>query len=166
MLSTKVLSNRNPQLQTLPQVVKLGRFNKTPEKDFDKLYNNLIDAMLGLAKYQVELSKSENKLHEVRNALYHDLEERDLATMSDDEQIKYLQNMKGELTKRRITESDNQKNFAFSDCFNQMYNSLCSYVGVREEREDLGRTRYKKAYYTEDMSAKKNRVKKLHSLKR
>ena len=86
--------------------------------------------------------------------------------MSDDEQIEYLQNMKGELTKRRITESDNQKNFAFSDCFNQMYNSLCSYVGMREERENLGSGRYKKTYYTEDMSTKKNRVKKLHTLKR
>lgn len=142
------------------------QFIKTPEKDFDKLYNNLIDAMLDLAKYQVELTKSENKLHEVRNTLYHDLEERDLSAMSDDEQIKYLREMKGELTKRRVTESDNQKNFAFSDCFNQVYNSLCNYVGIREEREDLGRSRYKKTYYTEDMSTKKNRVKKLHSLKR
>lgn len=142
------------------------QFTKTPSKDFDKLYNNLIDAMIDLAKYQVELSKAESKLHEVRNNLYHDLEERDLSEMSDDEKIRYLQDMKGELTKRRITESDNQKNYAFSNCFNNMYKSICDYTGVRESRETVGSSRYKNTYYTEEMSIKKNRVKKLHNLKR
>lgn len=141
------------------------QFTKTPEKDFEKLYNNLIDSVISLAKYQVELCKAENKLHEVRNSLYHDLEQMDLSKMTDDEQIEYLIKMKSELTKRRINEEENQKNFAFFDCFNNIYNSLCSYVGTKNKKEYRGVGRYKTKYYTEDISTKKNRVKKLHNLK-
>lgn len=141
------------------------QFIKTPEKDFKKLYNNLVDDVIALAKYQVELSKSESKLQEVRNSLYHDLEETDLSKLTEEEQLTYLMKMKSELTKRRINEEENKRNFAFFDCFIKIYESLCSYNGIREEKEDLGSSRYKKVYYTEDMGTKKNRVKKLHSLK-
>lgn len=141
------------------------QFVKTPEKDFEKLYNDLIDSVIALAKYQVELCKTETKLQEVRNFLYHDLEQMDLSKMTDDEQIEYLIKMKSELTKRRINEKENQKNFAFFDCFNNIYDSLCSYVGTKNQKEDYGAKRYSNRYYTEDISTKKKRVKKLHNLK-
>lgn len=143
------------------------QFTKTPEKDFEKLYNSLIDSMIALGKYQVELSKAEDKLHEVRNNLYHDLEEKDLSKMTDEEQISYLMKMKSELTKRRINESENQKNYAFFDCFSVMYEEICKYDnGIREKKEGAGVGRYKHTYYSEEMSKKKNRIKKLHNLKR
>lgn len=142
------------------------QFTKTPEKDFEKLYNNLIDSMLALGKYQVELSKTEDKLHEVRNDLYHDLEETDLSKLTEEEQIDYLMKMKSQLTKRRINEIENQKNYAFFDCFTTIYDALCQYNGIREQKEGVGIGRYKKTYYTEEMGTKKNRIKKLHNLKR
>lgn len=142
------------------------QFVKTPEKDFERLYNNMVDSVIALGKYQIELSKAEEKLHKERNILYHNLEETDLSKLSDEEQIKYLTNMKSSLTKRRINESENQKNYAFSECFNKIYESLCEYDGYKRDKEDQGTHRYKKNYYTEDMSKKKNRVKKLHTIKR
>lgn len=143
------------------------QFTKTPEKDFEKLYNNLIDSMIELGKYQVELSKAEDKLQEVRNELYHDLEEKDLSKMTEEEQISYLMKMKSQLTKRRINETENQKNYAFFDCFTTIYETICSYNhDTKDKKENANTGRYKHKYYTEEMSKKKNRIKKLHNLKR
>lgn len=142
------------------------QFIKTPDKDFSRLYNNLIDCVIELGKYQIELSESEDRLHEVRNTLYHELELMDLSLLSDDEQLEYLTKMKSELTKRRVNEEENKKNFAFFNCFDIIYESLCSYNGTRHERENLGASRYSKTYYKEKIDTKKNRIKKLQNLKR
>lgn len=142
------------------------QFIKTPEKDFTKLYNNFVDSLIELGRYQVEMCKNEDKLHELRNKLYHQLEEMDLSEMTDDEQLEYLLNTKNSLTKRRINENENRLNFGFSECFNSIYESLCAYENMKKKREEQGTTRYNKAYYTEDMAKKKRRIKKLHELKR
>lgn len=142
------------------------QFIKTPEKDFTKLYNNFVDSLIELGRYQVEMCKNEDKLHELRNKLYHQLEQMDLSEMTDDEQLEYLLNTKNSLTKRRINENENRLNFGFSECFNSIYESLCAYGNTKAKKEEQGIGRYKKDYYTEDMAKKKRRIKKLHELKR
>ena len=69
--------------------------------------------------------------------------------------------MKSELNKRRIIESQNQKQYAFFDTFTKIYNLVIEYEEKKEKMQHHGCERFGKAYYKEDASVKKERAKRL-----
>ena len=131
------------------------------DQSFDKLYNQLLSILAEMSKLQLNMSKKEKKFTALRNEMYHELECKDLSELSTEEQAEYLMKMKSELNKRRIIESQNQKQYAFFDTFTKIYNLVIEYEEKKEKMEHHGCERFGKAYYKEDASAKKERAKKL-----
>ena len=131
------------------------------EQSFDKLYKQLLSILVEMSKLQLNMSKKEKKFTALRNEMYHELECKDLSELSTEEQAEYLMKMKSELNKRRIIESQNQKQYAFFDTFTKIYDLVMEYEEKREKMEHHGCERFGKAYYKEDASAKKERAKKL-----
>ena len=131
------------------------------EQSFDKLYNQLLSILAEMSKLQLNMSKKEKRFTALRNEMYHELECKDLSELNTEEQAEYLMKMKSELNKRRIIESQNQKQYAFFDTFTKIYNLVIEYEEKREKMEHHGCERFGKAYYKEDVSAKKERAKRL-----
>ena len=131
------------------------------EQSFDKLYKQLLTTLAEMSELQLNMSKKEKKFTALRNEMYHELECKDLSELSTEEQAEYLMKMKSELNKRRIIESQNQKQYAFFDTFTKIYDLVIEYEEKREKMEHHGCERYGKTYYKEDASAKKERSKKL-----
>ena len=131
------------------------------EQSFDQLYKQLLSTLAEMSKLQLNMSKKEKKFTALRNELYHKLECEDLSKLNTEEQAEYLMKMKSELNKRRIIETQNQKQYAFFDTFTKIYDLVMEYEEKREKMEHHGCERYGKAYYREDVSAKKERAKRL-----
>ena len=131
------------------------------EQSFDKLYNQLLSILAEMSKLQLNMSKKEKRFTALRNEMYHELECKDLSELDTEEQAEYLMKMKSELNKRRIIESQNQKQYAFFDTFTKIYDLVMEYEEKREKMEHHGCERFGKAYYKEDASAKKERSKRL-----
>ena len=131
------------------------------EQSFDQLYKQLLFTLAEMSKLQLNMSKKEKKFTALRNELYHKLECEDLSGLTIEEQSEYLMKMKSELNKRRIIETQNQKQYAFFDTFTKIYDLVMEYEEKREKMEHHGCERYGKTYYREDASAKKERSKKL-----
>ena len=131
------------------------------EQSFDQLYKQLLSTLAEMSKLQLNMSKREKKFTALRNEMYHKLECEDLSKLNTEEQAEYLMKMKSELNKRRIIETQNQKQYAFFDTFTKIYDLVMEYEEKREKMEHHGCERYGKAYYREDVSAKKERAKRL-----
>ena len=131
------------------------------EQSFDQLYKQLLSTLAEMSKLQLNMSKREKKFTARRNEMYHKLECEDLSKLTIEEQSEYLMKMKSELNKRRIIETQNQKQYAFFDTFTKIYDLVMEYEEKREKMENHGCERYGKAYYREDVSAKKERAKRL-----
>ena len=131
------------------------------EQSFDQLYKQLLSTLVEMSKLQLNMSKKEKKFTALRNELYHKLECEDLSGLNTEEQAEYLMKMKSELNKRRIIETQNQKQYAFFDTFTKIYDLIIEYEDKREKMEHHGCERYGKTYYKEDASAKKERSKRL-----
>ena len=131
------------------------------EQSFDKLYKQLLSILVEMSKLQLNMSKKEKKFTALRNEMYHELECKDLSELNTEEQAEYLMKMKSELNKRRIIESQNQKQYAFFDTFTKIYDLVIEYEEKKEKMQHHGSERFGKKYYKEDASAKKERSKKL-----
>ena len=131
------------------------------EQSFDQLYKQLLSTLAEMSKLQLNMSKREKKFTALRNEMYHKLECEDLSELTIEEQSEYLMKMKSELNKRRIIETQNQKQYAFFDTFTKIYDLVMGYEEKREKMEHHGCERFGKAYYKEDASAKKERSKRL-----
>ena len=138
----------------------------TGKKSFEKLYNNLIDNLIEIGKYQVEVTREEHNYGKVKNDLYHELEELDLGELDDRKQLEFLNNMKSELTKRRITENENRKLYGFDKAYNTILEALSNYIQKEKPiKDEASIKRYNEKYYTESNGEKKEKIKKLHNLK-
>ena len=131
------------------------------EQSFDKLYKQLLSILAEMSKLQLNMSKKEKKFTALRNEMYHELECKDLSELNTEEQAEYLMKMKSELNKRRIIESQNQKQYAFFDTFTKIYDLVMEYEEKKEKMQHHGSERFGKKYYKEDASAKKTRSKHL-----
>lgn len=138
----------------------------TGKKSFEKLYNNLIDNLIEIGKYQVEVTREEHNYGKVKNDLYHELEELDLGELDDRKQLDFLNNMKSELTKRRITENENRKLYGFDKAYNTILDALNNYIQKEKPiKDEASVKRYNETYYTESNGKKKEKIKKLQNLK-
>ena len=131
------------------------------EQSFDKLYKQLLSTLAEMSKLQLNMSKKEKKFTALRNEMYHELECKDLSELNTEEQAEYLMKMKSEHNKRKIIETQNQKQDAFFDTFTKIYDLVMEYEEKKGKMERHGCERFGKAYYKEDASAKKERAKKL-----
>ena len=143
-----------PCVMTVTDNSKVLFVKENKDQSFDKLYDQLLSTL-------VEMSKKEKRFTALRNEMYHELECKDLSELSTEEQAEYLMKMKSELNKRRIVESQNQKQYAFFDTFTKIYNLVIEYEEKKEKMQHHGSERFGKTYYKEDASAKKERSKKL-----
>ena len=150
-----------PCVMTVTDNSKVLFVKENKDQSFDKLYDQLLSILVEMSKLQLNMSKKEKKFTALRNEMYHELECKDLSELNTEEQAEYLMKMKSELNKRRIIESQNQKQYAFFDTFTKIYDLVMEYEEKREKMEHHGCERYGKAYYREDVSAKKERSKKL-----
>ena len=150
-----------PCVMTVTDNSKVLFVKENKDQSFDKLYNQLLSILAEMSKLQLNMSKKEKKFTALRNEMYHELECKDLSELNTEEQAEYLMKMKSELNKRRIIESQNQKQYAFFDTFTKIYDLVMEYEEKREKMEHHGCERFGKAYYKEDASAKKERSKKL-----
>lgn len=138
----------------------------TGKKSFEKLYNNLIDNLIEIGKYQVEVTREEHNYGKVKNDLYHELEELDLGELDDRKQLEFLNNMKSELTKRRITECENRKLYGFDKAYNTILDALNNYIQKEKPiKDEASVKRYNETYYTESNGKKKEKIKRLQNLK-
>ena len=145
---------------------KIQFVKHTGEKSFESLYNNLIDNLIEIGKYQVEMTKNENTYGNIKNKLYHELEELDLGELEETKQLEFLINMKNQLTKRRITENENRKLYAFDKAYNTILDALSNYIQKEKPiKDEASIKRYNDVYYTETNAKKKEKIKKLHNLK-
>ena len=131
------------------------------DQSFDKLYDKLLSTLVEMSKLQLNMSKKEKRFTALRNEMYHELECKDLSELNTEEQAEYLMKMKSELNKRRIIETQNQKQYAFFDTFTKIYNLVIEYEEKKEKMQHHGCERFGKAYYKEGASAKKERAKRL-----
>ena len=150
-----------PCVMTVTDNSKVLFVKENKDQSFDKLYNQLLSTLVEMSKLQLNMSKKEKRFTALRNEMYHELECKDLSELNTEEQAEYLIKMKNELNKRRIIETQNQKQYAFFDTFTKIYDLVIEYEEKREKMEHHGCERYGKAYYREDVSAKKERAKRL-----
>ena len=150
-----------PCVMTVTDNSKVLFVKENKDQSFDKLYNQLLSILAEMSKLQLNMSKKEKRFTALRNEMYHELECKDLSELNTEEQAEYLMKMKSELNKRRIIETQNQKQYAFFDTFTKIYDLVMEYEEKREKMEHHGCERYGKAYYREDVSAKKERAKRL-----
>ena len=150
-----------PCVMTVTDNSKVLFVKENKDESFDKLYDQLLSILVEMSKLQLNMSKKEKRFTALRNEMYHELECKDLSELNTEEQAEYLMKMKSELNKRRIIESQNQKQYAFFDTFTKIYDLVMEYEEKREKMEHHGCERYGKTYYKEDASAKKERSKKL-----
>lgn len=150
-----------PCVMTVTDNSKVLFVKENKDQSFDKLYDQLLSILVEMSKLQLNMSKKEKRFTALRNEMYHELECKDLSELNTEEQAEYLMKMKSELNKRRIIESQNQKQYAFFDTFTKIYDLVMEYEEKREKMEHHGCERYGKTYYKEDASAKKERSKKL-----
>ena len=150
-----------PCVMTVTDNSKVLFVKENKDQSFDKLYNQLLSTLVEMSKLQLNMSKKEKRFTALRNEMYHELECKDLSELNTEEQAEYLMKMKSELNKRRIVETQNQKQYAFFDTFTKIYDLVMEYEEKREKMEHHGCERYGKTYYREDASAKKERSKKL-----
>ena len=150
-----------PCVMTVTDNSKVLFVKENKDQSFDKLYNQLLSTLVEMSKLQLNMSKKEKRFTALRNEMYHELECKDLSELNTEEQAEYLIKMKSELNKRRIVETQNQKQYAFFDTFTKIYDLVMEYEEKREKMEHHGCERFGKAYYKEDASAKKERSKKL-----
>ena len=136
------------------------------EESFENLYNKLIDILLEMGQYQIDISSEEKEYGEIKNKLYHSLEEMDLSETSDKEQLTFLNKMKGELSKRRLIENENRKLYAFDRVYRIILDELNVYKNKEKEtKEEASINRYTNVYYKEGVKAKRNRIKEINNLK-
>ena len=150
-----------PCVMTVTDNSKVLFVKENKDQSFDKLYDKLLSTLVEMSKLQLNMSKKEKRFTALRNEMYHELECKDLSELNTEEQAEYLMKMKSELNKRRIIESQNQKQYAFFDTFTKIYDLVMEYEEKREKIEHHGCERYGKTYYKEDASAKKERTKRL-----
>ena len=150
-----------PCVMTVTDNSKVLFVKENKDQSFDKLYNQLLSILAEMSKLQLNMSKKEKRFTALRNEMYHELECKDLSELSTEEQAEYLMKMKSELNKRRIIESQNQKQYAFFDTFTKIYDLVMEYEEKKGKMERHGCERFGKAYYKEDASAKKERSKHL-----
>ena len=150
-----------PCVMTVTDNSKVLFVKENKDQSFDQLYKQLLSTLAEMSKLQLNMSKREKKFTALRNEMYHKLECEDLSGLTIEEQSEYLMKMKSELNKRRIIETQNQKQYAFFDTFTKIYDLVMEYEEKREKMEHHGCERYGKTYYKEDASAKKERSKKL-----
>ena len=150
-----------PCVMTVTDNSKVLFVKENKDQSFDKLYDQLLSILVEMSKLQLNMSKKEKRFTALRNEMYHELECKDLSELNTEEQAEYLMKMKSELNKRRIIETQNQKQYAFFDTFTKIYDLVMEYEEKREKMEHHGCERYGKTYYKEDASAKKERSKKL-----
>ena len=150
-----------PCVMTVTDNSKVLFVKENKDQSFDKLYDQLLSILVEMSKLQLNMSKKEKRFTALRNEMYHELECKDLSELNTEEQAEYLMKMKSELNKRRIIESQNQKQYAFFDTFTKIYDLVMEYEEKREKMEHHGCERYGKTYYKEDASAKKERSKRL-----
>lgn len=138
------------------------QFVKQNKKDtMESLYNELKNVMIKIGQHQIDSLNEELKYHQVKNKLYHDLEETDISSMSETEKASYLDHMKLQLTKRRLIELENQSNFAFYGCYNTILSVMKDYNISKKRRENAGKERYNAKYYQESIKDKKEKLNKL-----
>ena len=150
-----------PCVMTVTDNSKVLFVKENKDQSFDKLYNQLLSILAEMSKLQLNISKKEKRFTALRNEMYHELECKDLSELNTEEQAEYLMKMKSELNKRRIIESQNQKQYAFFDTFTKIYDLVIEYEERKEKMQHHGSERFGKKYYKEDASAKKERSKKL-----
>lgn len=140
------------------------QFTKVNKDDsFDKLYNDLINNLANISRHMVDIRRRESNLTEVRNEMYHALELTSLSDLTEEEQLKMLFDMKAKLSSRRLIEDESQKMYAFFDSFKDICNLISKYDNEKESKLRHGQKRFGNAYYSEDLSNKKQRTKKLLS---
>lgn len=138
------------------------QFVKQNKKDtMETLYNELKNVMIKIGQHQIDLLNEESEYNQIKNKLYHDLEETDTTNMSETEKAKYLDHMKLQLTKRRLTEIENQYNYAFYGCYNHILSAMEGYNVSKNRREKSGKERYNSQYYKEGVNVKKKKLNKL-----
>ena len=117
-----------PCVMTVTDNSKVLFVKENKDQSFDKLYNQLLSILAEMSKLQLNMSKKEKKFTALRNEMYHELECKDLSELSTEEQAEYLMKMKSELNKRRIIESQNQKQYAFFvHAYKFIYRNVISY---------------------------------------
>lgn len=138
------------------------QFVKQNKKDtMETLYNELKNVMIKIGQHQIDMLTKEEKYHQVKNRLYHDLEEINLDNMSETDKADYLDSMKSELTKRRLIEIENRCNFAFYDCYNVILTAMEDYKNNKKSKEGLSQQRFGNKYYKESMKVKQEKLDKL-----
>ena len=150
-----------PCVMTVTDNSKVLFVKENKDQSFDKLYNQLLSILAEMSKLQLNMSKKEKRFTALRNEMYHELECKDLSGLNTEEQAEYLMKMKSELNKRRIIETQNQKQYAFFDTFTKIYDLVMEYEEKKEKMQHHGSERFGKKYYKEDASAKKTRSKHL-----
>ena len=150
-----------PCVMTVTDNSKVLFVKENKDQSFDKLYDQLLSTLVEMSKLQLNMSKKEKRFTALRNEMYHELECKDLSELNTEEQAEYLMKMKSELNKRRIIETQNQKQYAFFDTFTKIYDLVMEYEEKKEKMQHHGSERFGKKYYKEDASAKKTRSKHL-----
>lgn len=138
------------------------QFVKQNKKDtIETLYNELKNVMIKIGQHQIDMLTKEEKYHQVKNRLYHDLEEINLDNMSETDKADYLDSMKSELTKRRLIEIENRCNFAFYDCYNVILTAMEDYKNNKKSKEGLSKQRFGNKYYKESIKVKQEKLDRL-----
>lgn len=126
-----------------------------PDKEFDKLYNQIKDALNKMTKIQIELLQQEEELSRTKNKSYHAIEETDI----NDLDLNMLINLKLDLSKRRIIKENNQQFYAFFDCYNKMIELLKSYKNEKHDKLLHNSNKiHQSKYYKESINVKKKRL--------
>lgn len=142
------------------------QFVKNNKNSFDNFLYKLLDTLEEIGKYQIDMSEAENEYHQLKNKMYHDLEEVNLEGLSDNEQLDILHNMKNNLTKRRLIENENAKNYGFYSTYNTILDSLDRYFhSHKKTKERQGQNRFNNNYYKESAKIKKDKLDKINNLR-
>lgn len=137
------------------------QFIKKKDNTIEDLYKELKNVMIKIGQHQIDMLTKEEKYHQVKNRLYHDLEEINLDNMSETDKADYLDSMKSELTKRRLIEIENRCNFAFYDCYNVILTAMEDYKNNKKAKEGLSKQRFGNKYYKESIKVKQEKLDKL-----
>lgn len=109
--------------------------------DFVDSFNNLIDMLYDLTSSRIDVGKETGTYEKTKDEWYHELEEANFGELNTEQKIEFLEDLKVDVTKRRINKKENAKYAVFQGCLNDIIDRVIEY----EKKEIKSNFKYGKA---------------------
>lgn len=109
--------------------------------DFVDSFNSLIDVLYDLTETRIDIGKETSNYDKTKSEWYHEIEEANFSNLNTKQKVEFLEDLKADVTKRRINKKENAKYATFQGCLNDIIDRIVEY----EKKEIKSNFKYGKA---------------------